>query len=75
MSPPQVSILLPARNEERLLPAALASLSRQTLCDWELVAVDDGSHDATGGILDIAAGSDSRIPMPEALRRGPPPGS
>ena len=61
MSPPQVSILLPVRNEERLLPAALTSLLRQTLCDWELVAVNDGSHDATGAILDAAAGDDQRI--------------
>lgn len=68
MSPPHISILLPARNEERLLPAALASLLRQTLSDWELVAIDDGSHDATGEILDIAAGNDPRI---RVIRRPP----
>lgn len=61
MSPPLVSILLPVRNEERLLPAALASLARQTLTDWELVAVNDGSTDATGAILDNAAGNDPRV--------------
>lgn len=58
---PRVSILLPVRNEERLLPAALTSLQRQTLTDWELVAVDDGSSDATAGILDRAAAGDGRI--------------
>ncbi|TLM68900.1 MAG: glycosyltransferase [Deltaproteobacteria bacterium] len=58
---PRVSVLLPVRNEERLLPAALASLQRQTLADWELVAVDDGSSDGTGAILDAAAATDSRI--------------
>lgn len=61
MSTPCVSILLPVRNEERLLPAALDSLFRQTLTDWELVAVDDGSTDATGDILAAAADGDPRI--------------
>ncbi|MCM2264065.1 MAG: glycosyltransferase [Desulfuromonadales bacterium] len=61
MNSPAVSILLPVRNEERHLPAALASLFRQTLIDWELVAVDDGSSDATAAILDAAADRDPRI--------------
>jgi len=61
MSIPRVSILLPVRNEEQLLPAALGSLFRQTLTDWELVAVNDGSSDATGAVLDAAAGKDVRI--------------
>lgn len=61
MKSPAVSVLLPVRNEERFLPAALASLARQTLGDWELVAVNDGSSDATGAILDAAAASDPRL--------------
>lgn len=61
MITPKVSILMPVRNEERLLPAALASLLRQTLPDWELVAVNDGSSDGTGALLDAAAAEDSRI--------------
>ncbi len=61
MSAPRVSILLPVRNEERLLPAALASLRHQTFTDWELVAVNDGSSDATGRVLDAATARDPRI--------------
>lgn len=61
MKAPKVSILLPVRNEERFLPAALASLSRQTQPDWELVAIDDGSSDATGALLAAAAASDPRL--------------
>jgi glycosyltransferase involved in cell wall biosynthesis len=61
MTAPRISILLPVRNEERLLPAALASLDRQTLPDWEVVAVDDGSSDATPAILAAAAGRDPRV--------------
>jgi glycosyltransferase involved in cell wall biosynthesis len=67
---PAVSILLAVRNEEHLLPAALVSLFRQTLADWELVAVNDGSSDGTGEILDTAAGSDCRIRVLHQPPRG-----
>lgn len=52
---------MPVRNEERYLPGALDSLFRQTLADWELVAVDDGSSDATPAILEQAAALDGRV--------------
>jgi len=58
---PAVSILMPIRNEELFLSTALRSLSAQTLKDWELVAVDDGSTDKTPRILAEAAFGDSRI--------------
>ena len=61
MTPPRISILLPVRNEEQLLPAALTSLRRQTCREWELVCVDDGSSDSTPAILREAAGQDPRI--------------
>lgn len=58
---PQVSILMPIRNEERYIQAALDSLYRQTFTNWELIAVDDGSSDQTAAILDDAAGKDNRV--------------
>ncbi|MBJ6802788.1 glycosyltransferase [Geomonas propionica] len=58
---PAVSILMPVRNEEKHLPAALASLLAQSFRDWELVAVDDGSTDRTADILARAAAADPRI--------------
>lgn len=60
MSSPAVSILMPVRNEERFLPAALASLKAQSFTDWELLAVDDGSTDGTTAIL-AAAAADPRV--------------
>jgi glycosyltransferase involved in cell wall biosynthesis len=57
---------MPLRNEERHLRAALASLFRQSLREWELVAVDDGSTDGTAEILARAARTDSRLRL---LRR------
>src|SRR5690348_15685687 len=50
---PEVSVVIPARNEERYIQAALASIAAQT---WpsallEAVVVDNGSTDATRGIV------------------------
>ncbi len=61
MKKPALSIVMPVRNEARHLPAALASLERQSFRDWELIAVDDGSTDATGDILTEAARRDPRV--------------
>ena len=49
------------RNEEKFLAAALNSILRQSLQDWELVVVDDGSTDATPQILEAYAAQDDRI--------------
>ncbi|HYS44172.1 MAG TPA: glycosyltransferase family 2 protein, partial [Geobacteraceae bacterium] len=70
MTQPPVSILLPVRDEEQLLPAALASLNRQTMTDWELVCVDDGSSDATPSILAEAARRDRRIRLVQTAGKG-----
>jgi glycosyltransferase involved in cell wall biosynthesis len=67
---PVVSILLPVRNEQRYLPAALDSLYRQTLTSWELVAVDDGSSDGTPAILAEAARRDPRVRVIRSGERG-----
>ncbi len=49
---PRVSILVPARNEEEMIEAAVHSLLGIDYPDYELVVVDDRSEDATGAILD-----------------------
>jgi glycosyltransferase involved in cell wall biosynthesis len=49
------------RNAAATLPACLDSLRAQTLADFELIAVDDGSSDASGDLLARAAGADPRI--------------
>ena len=65
---PLVSVLLPVRDGARWLDAALDSLARQTLEDFEVVAVDDGSTDATGQILRRRARRDLRM---RAIARPP----
>lgn len=58
---PRVSVLLPVHNAAATLPAALSSLSRQTLTDWECVAVDDGSTDDSARLLRDAAVREPRL--------------
>src|SRR5229473_918003 len=50
--PPRLSVLLPVRDAAPWLAASLASLARQTEPGYELIAVDDGSRDGSGAILD-----------------------
>jgi hypothetical protein len=47
---PEVSIIVPARNEEACLGACLASLTAQQGVPFEIVVVDDGSSDRTADI-------------------------
>jgi len=42
---PTVSVVLPVYNAGAALPYAVASILRQTLMDWELIVIDDGSTD------------------------------
>lgn len=58
---PGVSILLPAFNAAATVAAAVESLRGQTWPDWELVAIDDGSTDGTGEVLEHLAGADPRV--------------
>ena len=59
MSLPAVSVVIPAYNGARWLPATLDSLGRQTLTDWEAIVVDDCSPDDSGT---LAAGwPDARV--------------
>jgi glycosyltransferase involved in cell wall biosynthesis len=47
MSSPTVSIILPVYNGERYLGLAVESVLAQTLRDFELIVIDDGSRDST----------------------------
>jgi glycosyltransferase involved in cell wall biosynthesis len=61
MTPPTVSVLLPVRDARPWLETGLASLARQTLADFEVIAVDDGSGDGSGALLDRWASRDPRF--------------
>lgn len=58
---PRVSVLLPLHNCEAYLVDTLESLSGQSFEDFEVIAVNDGSSDKTGEILDRHAQKDKRF--------------
>lgn len=59
---------MPVRDAAGTVAAALDSIQAQTLADWELVVVDDGSQDGTGALLNQCAARDSRV---RVLRQPP----
>ena len=65
---PLVSVLLPVHNASATLGAALDSLLAQSLPDFEVVALDDGSSDGTLALLQAYAQRDARIrPLSQVL--------
>jgi glycosyltransferase involved in cell wall biosynthesis len=65
-----VSVLLPAWNAAATLAAALASVQRQSLRDWECIVVDDGSVDGTADVAASAARFDARIRLVRIAHAG-----
>src|SRR5947209_16796032 len=49
---PLVSILMPTYKQASFIRRALASLSAQSLLDWELIMVNDGSPDETHALVE-----------------------
>jgi len=58
---PKVSIIIPARNEERNIQEALRSVLNQDYENAEVIVIDDRSTDGTGAILDRMAQADPRL--------------
>lgn len=61
MSNPKVSVIMPVYNTAPYLEAALRSILAQSFTDFELIAVNDGSADGSGAILDRLAAEDPRV--------------
>jgi len=56
-----VSIVVPARDEERSIERCVRSLLAQDVANFEVIVVDDRSTDRTGEILRTIAASDDRL--------------
>ena len=67
---PAISVLLPVRDAEATLEAALRSLARQSFADFQAVCVNDGSVDSSGEILDRWAATDPRFEVVHIARCG-----
>jgi len=61
MSGPLVSILIPSYNHGRYINACLDSICRQSLSNWEVVIVDDGSSDDSVAAAQRWAAQDERF--------------
>ncbi len=61
MPTPALTVLLPCRNAAASLDDALASIAVQTFTAFEVIAVDDGSDDATPELLGAWKAKDGRI--------------
>ena len=80
---PLVSVIMSMRNSASTVGAAVWSVQMQTLRDWELVAIDDGSSDQSSAVVEgfhderirvvrepRSAGLATRLNQAVALSRG-----
>lgn len=67
---PAVTVIMPVYNIEAYVARAVESIQNQTLRDWELICVDDGSTDRSGQILDRIASRDWRVEVIHTENRG-----
>ncbi|MBN1341081.1 MAG: glycosyltransferase family 2 protein [Phycisphaerae bacterium] len=70
MSRPLVSVVIPAYNAEDTIGRAIDSVLAQTLGDWELIVVDDGSTDRTA---EAARSRGDRVRVIRCPHLGPGP--
>ena len=58
---PEISVIVCVYNTEKLLQRCLDSILQQSMADFEVLVVDDGSTDGSGDICDCYALRDNRI--------------
>lgn len=68
---PRASVLIPSYNHAAYIGDAIESILGQSLTDFELIIVDDGSTDNSWDIIENYARSDSRIVAIRQENQGP----
>ena len=66
----KVSILMPVYNAGKYLRRSIASILQQTMQDFEIVAVNDGSTDDSLAILEELREEDNRIKIISREEKG-----
>ena len=72
---PSISVLIPARDEERALPRLLDSLQKQAYARYSVTVLDDDSSDGTADVVRQFEEADSRFrqiegkPLPDGLEK------
>lgn len=65
-----ISIIVPVYNVEKYLPKCLETIAMQTYDNIEIILVDDGSTDSSGGICDELAERDRRVTVIHQRNQG-----
>lgn len=70
MNQPSVSIIMPVYNTEKYVAEAINSVLAQSLMDWELLIINDGSTDNSMHIIQELAAMEGRIKLVNQANAG-----
>lgn len=66
-----ITIVIPAYNAAKTLPATVQSLTGQSWTDWQAVIVEDGSQDDTLAVAQALAADEPRLTVVRNPGKGP----
>lgn len=66
----KISIIVPVYNVEKYLEKCIESILRQTMQDFEIILINDGSSDSSGSICDKYVEKDYRIKVIHQTNQG-----
>lgn len=65
-----ISIIISVYNGDTYLDRCLNSITSQTYQNLEIILINDGSTDGSGGICDVWASKDPRIKILHTINQG-----
>lgn len=68
---PRVSIVMPSFNAAGTILDSIESVQQQTVADWEMIIVDDGSTDETVALIEQVSLQDPRVRIVQQANSGP----
>ncbi len=68
---PQVSVVMPSFNAADTIVDSIESVQQQTIADWEMIIVDDGSSDETVALVEQVTLRDPRVRIIQQANSGP----